>query len=303
MRTVLIGHPRVSWKSWLKENRVQNELICLDPGDPIQALPTKLTFFKGPKPKSWRLYGSLDPNRAPNVLFASLVRLLESAGDNLIIQLPAYRPGPVARQTTLLLAEACRPDSILLAAGTELDGNGFTVGPEEVTLEQAFPPLVALAQRKARWMRFFDVATEQEINLNRVTIENLRLGSGRLLQPAELDRHLPAAAHVETCGQVLLVVIDHALEDDEVHRLLNTFHCTKLHTASPVDYANLVCSFARGSGEEFAFGIIREIDFRRRVARIVTDAVAPAPVSLLRVGSLKVDQNGNELGETKPWSI
>ena len=303
MRTLLIGHAGVSWRGWLKENRGEADLVCLDPADNQQPHPAVLSLYHGEQLRLWRFYGSLDASRAPHVLLTAAAVLLQAAQAEVIIQAPAFRPGPVARQTVLLLAEATHPDSILIADGTDLTPDGFNVGPEAVQLESGFPPVVNAAQRKARWMGFIESATEQEVPLDRLSIEGSRLGSGRPLTLRDLDRHVPAAVHAELTGSVLFVVTTTPVDDGDAARALDAFHATSLQTAAEADYENLVCSLARGSGEDFALGIIRKIDFRRRTVTLLSDAVPPAPATILRLGALRVDSKGNEHGETRPWSL
>ena len=104
-------------------------------------------------------------------------------------------------------------------------------------------------------------------------------------------------------GGALFVVAATPLDDADAARALDAFHATRFHSAAETDYADLVCSLARGSGEDFAFGIIRRIDFSRRTVTLVSDAVPPAPATILRLGSLRVDAGGNERGETRPWTV
>ncbi|MHB8634844.1 MAG: hypothetical protein ACYC96_00055 [Fimbriimonadaceae bacterium] len=303
MRKLLIGHPGASWRSWLSEHVGANDYLCLDPADSHQPRPAQLTLFRGSATREWRFYGSLEAGRAPHLLITGALRLLRSAAPDVVIQAPAYRPSPLARQTALLLAEASRPDEILIADGTELSYEGFTVGPEPVPTDVGFPALVSAAQRKARWMGFLDNATLQDIQLDRVSIEGARLGSGRRLSLRDLDRHLPTAAYAELTGSTLFVVTTAPLDDAEAARALDACHANRLHTVAQSAYENLVCSLARGSGDDFAFGIIRNIDFRRGSISLVSDAIPPAPATILRLGSLRVDAKGNECGETRPWAL
>jgi polynucleotide 5'-kinase involved in rRNA processing len=86
-------------------------------------------------------------------------------------------------------------------------------------------------------------------------------------------------------------------------RTLDIAGCTRAQVASPEDYNGVLCSFCRDSGEEFGFGFIREIDWEAQSAEILSTAIPPAPIRLLRVGSLRIDDRGRELGEAKPGSI
>jgi polynucleotide 5'-kinase involved in rRNA processing len=128
----------------------------------------------------------------------------------------------------------------------------------------------------------------------------VRLGSGQRLHGSPFDS---LGSHVELYGQTLLVVGDQVPDDRSAGEALNLAHASKLHLVSPRSYDNLVCSFVRGTGEDFGIGVIREIDFVERRAVVFNTAVAPAPVRNVRVGSLRIDATGKETGETKPWAV
>lgn len=303
MRTLLIGNPGATWRPWLKEFRGKQDLVCLDPADSSHPRPAQLTLFRGERPSEWRFYGSVDGFRLPHLLVAAATKLVCLAETDVVIQAPAYRPGPVARHTLVVLAEALRPDRIVIANSCDIADDGFYVGPDRVDLEAGFPVMVESAQRKAKWLGFLDSATGQELFLDRISIEGARLGSGRALGRSDLERALPGAVHAEVCGSTLFVIADQPLEDSDAARALDTYHASRLQIASPSDYRDLVCALARGSGDDFGFGIIENIDFQRRVVTFASDAIPPAPATILRLGSLRVDSKGNERGDVKPWTV
>ena len=109
--------------------------------------------------------------------------------------------------------------------------------------------------------------------------------------------------HVESVGKTLLVVAEHEPEASLVNEALNLSHTSKLSLVSPTAYDGLVCSFVRGVGEDFGIGVIKSIDFAERSMKALNTAVAPAPVSMVRVGSVRIDETGKETGETKPWTV
>ncbi|MFX8860292.1 hypothetical protein ABTM70_19190, partial [Acinetobacter baumannii] len=90
--TLLIGHPGVTWRDWLKDNRKNRPLLCLDPTDPIQGVPAQLCLLPGSKPSISRFFGSLDAQRAPHVMIALVAEALRDHPDDLIVQLFPYRP-------------------------------------------------------------------------------------------------------------------------------------------------------------------------------------------------------------------
>lgn len=302
--TLLLSSAKFSWREWLKEHRKDRDLLCLDPGEPSQSPPGKLTLFHGTRPVYWRFYGSLDPSRAPHVLVGALAHMLQHAGGDPIIQLFPIRNAPLVRQVLSVCAQLAQPTEILVPKGANLDLEGFPVGPEEVELEAAFPAMVQQAQRKAQWLKLVENCSDHEVDIKRVSIEGARLGSGSAIHPDMIAKAgLQDVLRAEVAGGTLLLITESEPEDHIMARALDIFHASRAAVVSPGAYDNLLCSFARQSGEDFGVGIIKSIDFQAGMASIACTAVPPAPVRILRLGGLRVDLTGRELPEARPWQV
>ena len=302
-RTLLIGETGASWRAWERENLQGDDLLLLDPADATYGPPTVLRLVRGDRPLWTRLYGSLDPRRAPHVLVAALAEGIARAGESLTVRLFGYRNTPLLRQTVGLMASVLRPDRILVAEGTDLDQDGFPVGPESVALEPVFPPMVRDATRKAQWMRMLEASSSHEVELARTTLEGSRLGSGRALSIEERKRAgLEHAPHVERIGRALLVVAPE-LDERQMARALDVTHATKAVHALPRAYEGLVLAFARANGDEIGHGRVDRIDWEAGVLHARCTAVAPVPVGIVRLGSLRLDPKGGERGEARPWEV
>lgn len=291
-RTLLIGHPGVTWREWLKEHRENADLLVLDPSEPLYGPPARFVLAKGHRPVWQRFYGSLDAQRAPHVLVAALADALPHLGDQTLVQIFPYRPTPLLRQLVQLVHGLLRPDRVLIAEGTALDHAGFDA--ETVELGASLPPTVQAAQRKAHWLQLLESCEMHEVELANVTVEGTRLGSGTIV-----TRDLSGALYAERCGSALLAVTDSGSDDAWVGGALDATHTSRAHLFAPDAYDSLLCSFARANGEDFGMGMIREVDWSSRRMRIQCAAVPPAPVKILRLGALRVDENGNEGGEAK----
>ncbi len=302
--TLLIGNPNTSWREWLKEHRGNRDLICLDPSDPVHGTPTRFSVFKKSRPVFVRFYGSLDPSRFPHVLLATLAQALQIAEPDALVQLFPYRATPLLRHTLMLVAQVMQPDQILIAEGTEIDQSGFPIGPESVELEKAFLPMVQDAQRKAQWLKLVEDCDDHDIDLATLSIEGTRLGSGVRLNEEEKKKvGLEDALHVEKIGGSLFIVSEDDPEDRAVAHAQDMTGTHRANFVSPHLFEGLLCSFARQSGEDFGMGLIDRIDWLNRRASILCTAVAPAPVRILRLGSLRIDTAGRELGEVRPWQV
>lgn len=303
-RTLLVGHHRASWREWLKSNLGSADLLILDPAEPDNKPPGRLTLHRNGKVVAWSFYGSLDPMRAPHTLLASVHELLERAGDHVFVQAFDYRPNPLLRQTLLALARAVKPNQVLAAEGLDLNLNGFPVGPETVELEEAFPKTVRDAQHKAHFITLLGQCEDHVVDLKRVPVEGARFGSGKRLSPKQTDSlGIPGALYAETCGPVLLVVAADEAPEELVSRALDLSGCTKAQFVHPQDYQGLLCSFARDSGEDFGLGVVQEFDFDSLTAKVKCNAVAPAPVRILKLGGMRISTGGSFLGEIKPWQV
>jgi len=303
-RTLLVGRSGASWFEWLRENRKGRDLIVLDPADAHYGPAARLWMIRGDRPLFSCFYGSLDAGRAPHLMAAALSDFLQKANSDTIIQLFGYRASPLHRQTAHIVASMVQPETLLIESGTEIDGDGWPIGPEYVDLPEGLPLMVVAAQRKAQWLKLIERGNPHELLLREVCIQGARLGSGKPLdEHARTKAGLGDALYAETCGSALLIVGGAGMSESAISRALDLTHTKRTFLVEPEDYANLLCSFVRQNGEEFGFGMIESIDFEQGVIYARSDAIPPVPVRIVRLGSLKVDIDGRELGEVRPWQV
>lgn len=303
MTTLLVGSPDHTWREWVKSHRKNRDLFVIDPAEPNYGTPGRVALVRGEKCPLWRFVGSLDATRNPIAVFAGVASILPHLGPDWIAILPAYRHGPVLRHLCLAIAQLLGPEEILIPDGSDFDGVGWPVGPQRVVLEATFHDLVRSAQRRARWIELIEQAVPQEVPLDRVSIEGLRLGSGIEVPTSNLQRTpLDGVLYAESFGLTSLLVADHDLSADQMATALDLTHAATASVIEPQSYSGLLCSFADQEGVDFGMGVLDSIDFTRRIALTRCTAIPPAPVRILRVGSLRIDDAGKELGETKPWA-
>lgn len=302
-KLLLVGSGNVMWAEWLREHRGNRDLIVLDPSDVHHGPPGRLWVIRGSRAVYSSFYGSIDPVRSPHLMVAALHEFLQVVGEDAIVQMFPVRPTPLVRQLAQVVADMVRPEKILVADGLE-DTFSWPIGPESVVLDKALPAMVQQAQRKAQWLKLVERGARHEIPLDRVILQGARLGSGRILDGVMLQRAgLEHAQRVEVCGSALLVISEQHLPEDHMSRALDLTHTQRAHGVHPHDYENLLCAFVRLSGEEFGYGRIEEIDFAGGKIIAHADAVPPVPVPIVRLGSLRVDADGRELGELRPWQV
>jgi hypothetical protein len=301
-RTLLIGSNTGVWREWMRANRGENDLLCLDPADSDSGFPARIAHYRSEKCVGWRFVGSFSALRSPHVLLAVLSELAVALPENAIVELFPYRPSPLRLQLARLCAAMVKPERILVDRRAQLEKTGWPASIEEIELPEPAPATVLQGHRKARWLQMIEQCESHELDLRHIAIDGLRLGSG---VPIPLDNMVrfgfKEALHAEVAGTSLLIVSDAEVDDVEVSRALDSTHCSKAHVVSSRAYDNLLCSFADVQGNDFGLGRIERIAFPEMVAAVQCTAVPPAPVGTLRVGGLKVDSEGRELGELKPW--
>ena len=297
--TFLVGSPHHSWREWLRDHRGSRDILCLDPDEPDLGYPGRLSLIRDGKPIYTRFFGGLDAQRAPHILIAALAEALPHLRDNALVVGFKYRATPTLRQTLLMLAQLARPEQILIPGGLEVSRHGFPVGPEEVELPVAFPPMVHHAQRKAQWLKLNESTEMHSVSLRDLPTEGVRLGSGTVVHP----NLLPRSVYLEATGSSLLAVCPEEPAPDDLAKALDLTGTTKGQLVSPEEYDGLLCAFCRDSGEEFGYGYIHGIDWSNFSANIRSTAIPPAPVRLLRVGGLRIDERGRERGELKFGSV
>lgn len=304
MCTLLVGSPEVTWREWIKTHRKSADLLTLDIANSNYGSPGRAALLRGEKAVGWRFVGSTDPSRNPIALLqaaATLKNSLEPGGYALLFE---YRAAPVLRHLALAIAQLLRPTEILIPDGSDFDGLGWPVGPQRVILEPAFPAVVCAAQRRARWIELIEQGERHEVSLDRVSLEGTRLGSGSPISVPALHRAgLEEVLHAERFGANALIIAEHDLTADQMAAVLDLAQVAHATVIEPWAYSGLLCSFADQEGNDFGMGMIERLDFERRLIIARCTAIPPAPVRIVRLGSLRIDETGKELGETKPWSI
>lgn len=302
--TLLIGTSKTTWRGWLKARLSGRDLVCLDPADANHGTPARIGLYRGERCVGWRFVGSTDAARNPIAMLSGAARLLAEAGPEPVVQMFDYRHQPVVRQLAYALAQVVQPAEILIPRDAGVPTTGWPVGPVEIEPEAEFQPMVVGAQRHAQWLKLLESCQDHEVGMDEVAIEGARFGSGERVKGEALQSaRIEGLLHAEVCAGHLLMVVRREPDEDQVLAALNLVHANKATVVQPQAFSGRLCSFARQSGEDFGMGVIEEADFAARTFRVRCTAIAPAPVRILRIGTLKVDSLGREQGDDRPWTV
>lgn len=298
--TFLINDPRWTWREWLKTSLGDRPLVSLNVADADHGPPGRVFLMRGGKVRSWRLVGSVYANRNPVDLVAGAQTLISQAGNGCVVLGFETHESPILRQMALAIAETSGFDEILAPTGSVFVHDPWPISVAQIDIPEALPDAAKLAQRRARWLEMLESCSEHTISLDKVGVYGVRFGSGTRLHGHPFSDIGP---YVEKYGSTMLVVTDSEPREDLLAEATNLAHVRNIAFVSPTSYNGLICSFVRGNGEDFGIGMIKSIDFETREIAVLNTAVAPAPLRMIRVGSIRIDADGKELGETKPWAV
>lgn len=294
--TLLVSHPDWSWRTWIKDSLQGRDLICLDPSNAEWGWPARVFLLRQEKIVAWQFVGTLEASRNPIAVVSGLARFLEISPDSDVLLFPFHKT-PVLRQLALACAQIQRPEEVLVPDSTQLELEPWPVGASVVELEPPLYKIAREAQRRARWIEMIEAGEDHEIDWTKIGTEGMRLGSGQMLPIAGFP------GWAEYSGPHLHVLNENELDDHLAADILSRSGTSKMTVVHPEDYVGLVCSFAHQDGSDYGFGMIKAVDLARKKLLIRCTAVAPSPLRILKVGTIRIDETGIEAEPVKPWSI
>ncbi|RYG39503.1 hypothetical protein EON81_00690 [bacterium] len=290
MRTLLVGTATSSWKEWLREHLGDEDLILIHPADASHGFPARYVRLREGKVRDARFFGSLDPLRAPHVTVGTIARFSRNVSDALLL-LGDLGRSPLARQTFEAVLDAYGPQKILAPVG----GHPWCPA-EEMELASSPAPAVHHAQRRAHWIDLLERSQRHELTTVGLRFEGTRLGTG---EPLAIE----GAIHAEKIGSTLYAIVEGEFDERAISIALDRTGANKAHFVQPETFRGLLCGLVRENGEEAGVGIIESFDLAGGTVVVRSPAVPPLPVAMLRIGALRLDREGNEVGELRPWAV
>ncbi|MCH8273957.1 MAG: hypothetical protein IH851_04135 [Armatimonadetes bacterium] len=316
-RLVIAGPSQVG-KTRIAKRLCEQEghwFLNLDPARQDDA-PITCAGLLGPggERKGFRFLGSLRLVSDPIAAFAAVAWAHEEAAEEpLVCELPIDRPGAVHAHLLRNLVTFLRPQRMIVVGYAEAetalhppDGCELEHRDPDEECEARTSPAVA-AWRKATWKSYFARAEQHDLPLARVRISGARHGSGAPLDEGDMqvlrDLGLPSAQYAEVIHGLLHVVIPGNAPGAAVTAALDHFGCSDAHLVHPDTYRGLVCGLEDRLGRHFAVGRIIEAGFRAGVLKVLSPAESPAPAARVHLGRLRLDDDGNEIGELRAWQV
>lgn len=295
-RTLLVGDRGGSWRGTAAWPGESAEILCLDAASGDWTTPGRLSLLRGGKVVAWSFLGCLEARWNPIAFLAGVGYLVGVAGTEFTVVMPPVPASPLGRNLTIEAIRIVRPDRIAVSGPGMESALPWPIGPEVLESSETMPSLVSEAQRRARWLELFERCEPHTINLGSVPAIGARLGSGE-----RVECGLPG--WTEVCGYTLFCVSEGEVEEIDISHALDVSGATKFRHVQPGAYQGLLCAFARQDGEDFGMGVIDSFDPESGLISARSDAVPPAPVRILKFGTLRLDDSGRELGHVGPWTV
>lgn len=164
-----------------------------------------------------------------------------------------------------------------------------------------------MAFRRAQVRNYFSAANNLSLAFRKMAVLGSRFGSGFALDTAELEEiraiGIRDAEYAEVNGRTLYAVTASETEPGVVTACADRFGCRDAHLVHPKTFNGLLVGLENLNGDHFAAGRILGADFAGGYFRIESPAEPPAPVNVLHMGLWRSDDDGNEIGELRPWQV
>jgi len=293
--TLLLADRHHSWANWIQE---RNFPVTLDlfPSSGRLGPPGCLRLLRHGEISSWGYLGSNLLVRSPLRAVQIVHRLHPAGADGGVVLLEVSQDSAVGRELHRTLAQFFPFSSILAPEGSNVNLEGWPIGPETIELPSELPQVALQAQRRSRWIELLDSCNEIELDLRRIDAFGARFRSGQAVQ-------FPSVLYAEFLGSTLYLVAESSPPEAEISRLLDKFGATRAHVTRPSDFEGVIVSFAHENGMDFVMGRIKSLDFESLRATIQTPAESLGSARSIYFGLMRVDDKGRELPEHPPWTL
>lgn len=301
--TLLMGAPGANWRPWFEANGAERVAV-LDPAAYEWGFLGQVVQLHHGAVENVQFVGGIVPSKCAPDYFGAVQRLFAKCPPPTVVQLPAFRPTPAHIAVLTQLVQAFQVGRIVIDVDVDHVGMRWPVEAELVELPRKATAEVQNSLRRAQWLRFFQRCQPQDFALPAIQFLGSRLGSGSTL--TQEDRSaigLFGPLHAEVCGAMLLLVCEDGIDDHDLARALDRTHTHQAQIVQPSSFDSLLCDLLDHEWQSLGSGIIESIDFAEGRIGVLAQSMPPAPCAAIRLGSLRVDRSGIEIGEVRFSSL
>lgn len=273
-------------------------------------------------PQSLLFIGNTSPSYQPLEQLTAVRRLADEAGTGfLVIDTGGYVLGATARRLNQQLIDILAPDHIVAMqrkneleqtiAPFRLRSNLTLLLPSIPNVIGRKPPAYRTQRRTMRFAAYFDDAVRHDFSFDQIAIIGSWLGSGSPVAPHLLKfinqtlglNH--RAYYAEMSGNHLGLMLNLHISADspEISIIQHQFKAREIGLTLAPRLKNLLVGLETSSGKLLGMGLIVGIDFKRRILSILSPLRSPEAACIIRLGLMRVNPNGTEIGCLKPGDL
>jgi polynucleotide 5'-hydroxyl-kinase GRC3/NOL9 len=274
-------------------------------------------------PTAMAFVGGISPiNYIPEHLTA-IRHIVDFARDTrlVIVDMPGFVHGVGARRLHQLIAELLLPRHVIaISRGSELNSilapmmrrSGLTVHAVQAAADITPRPAAFREQRRAmRLAAYFDDAKVCSFTFDSVALSGTWLGGGAPIAP-HLFTYLTTALsgytrvyYAEQYGAHLGLMVSKPVSEacPALGIALEQFRAKEVTVSRAPLLKNLVVGLESENGKLLGLGRITAIDFKRRSIGITTPVRAPSAVQIIKLGGIRISDDGSQLGFVRPGEL
>ncbi len=241
----------------------------------------------------------------------------ERSADMVILDTTGLVDGFLGRRLKTCKADLVRPDYIvavqrnkevehLLAPFDKTECFRLLRVPASPLAQKKTPELRA-ARRRASFSAHFSGAATHKIRLDEVSTWNSLFGTGRpmkwqymkFMQDALKCRIL----HAEVSAKGVFAVAEHRCSRSGLQEIEEEFKTQNVVVTPGEAFNNLLVGLADGQGNTMDVGLVEAVDFQQRIMYVVSPIKTVTPVRVVKLGSIRVTKEGQEIGSVTPGTI
>jgi len=254
--------------------------------------------------------GSTSPGRIVNRVIEGLVKLKKEASDKnvelLIINTDGWIEGEEAAKYKARLIEATKPD-FLVAIQREKELTHLLEDVKEVKFLVVDSPMAVRRRNREKRRLLRELSYKKHLRGGKVRsfpmswlkIENSPLGNGRVPTPERMRKIKETLKErplycEETSKTLLIVLGKNWLLPDEAARKLEEHLGRQVKFIREGEEEGLIVALKGAKGEFLGIGILRGIDYKRKVIKIYTPV--EEAINTVQMGQIKLNREGREIG-------
>jgi len=277
----------------------------------LHEIPRRAFYFVGSTAPAGHLLEMVNGTRQ------MVDRASQEGADLVVVDTTGFVVGSTARKLKAYKMEMIAPRHLIFIERNDEAGplEALFRGDTRYHLYRLKAPIEAVpkpremraVRRTARFFEHFQRSTIHTFPMENLAFWGTYLGSGEPLEWPHLrfasESLKVTVYHGEKAGEWLYLITGGPCHPRGVALVEEHFAIRRLVLALAERFVNLVVGLVDGEGRLLNIGLIKNLDFKKRMISIFTPLRSPDRVRQVRFGTLRVRENGVEIGHLRPGEI